>query len=371
MKPVAAHTRECTVEGCDRPARSRKLCSAHYCRWKAGQPLDSPIAPRRTPDPEVRFWKMARWGQPSDFRPELGPCLIWTGADNGNGYGQFSVKGRNTYAHRYAWERKHGLITGDLTVDHLCRVRCCVNVDHMELTDRLDNYLRGVATRDSCPNGHEYTADNLYTKPGKPGVRLCKQCKDDTGRRGALRRTLAFQGVEEQRSKFDAAERDRLVIEVVERRLTVGQAAEQLGCAYKYMDKLVTREAKARGVLSRRHHKGPIVYQGWTQGKTRVAVQERSNGVCERCDLARATEMHHRKNRSQSGQWHPANILHLCSLCHVEITAEPEMSRHYGWALAQHRTPADIPVLRRGVWVLLADNGDIQQIPEPAGGRVA
>ena len=30
-------------EGCGRVARSRGWCSSHYRRWRAGQPLDTPI----------------------------------------------------------------------------------------------------------------------------------------------------------------------------------------------------------------------------------------------------------------------------------------------------------------------------------------
>lgn len=308
-------------------------------------------------DPEVRFARATRWGEPSDHRPDLGPCLLFLGADNGNGYGQFSYNGKNGYAHRYAWERVHGPIPGKLTIDHLCRVRCCVNVEHMELTERLENYLRGVATRDSCPNGHKYTPKNLYTKPDKPGVRLCRKCRDKTSRSGALRRTKAYKGITDQRFKFDVAERDRLVVEVVEDRLTVRQAAEKLGCAYKYMDKLVGREARARGIPSRRHHKGPILYEGWTERKTRVAVHARSNGVCERCDKAPGMEMHHRKNRSQLGKWHPANIVHLCKLCHVEITAEPKESMASGFTVRSGQSPADVPILYRGHWAILDDDG--------------
>lgn len=322
-------------------------------------------------DPELRFSRATRWGKPSDHRPDLGPCLLYLGADNGNGYGQFSYGGKNGYAHRYAWERVHGPIPGDLTVDHLCRVRNCVNVEHLELTDRVDNYLRAVAVRDECPNGHRYSAGNLIEKPDRPGVRFCRRCETDTMKRGGLRRTNAYKGISDSRSKFDLSERDRLVVEVVERRLTVAAAAEKLGCAYKYMDKLVSREAKARGVLSRRKHKGPILFEGWTECKTRIVVRERSNGVCERCDRARATDMHHRKNRSQGGLWHPANIVHLCALCHVEITAEPEASIQSGFTVRQSHDPKARRVFRREQWVFLDDEGGWRPAPEPVEGQAS
>ncbi len=96
---------------------------------------------------------------------------------------------------------------------------------------------------------------------------------------------------------------------------------------------------------------------GWTETKTRPVVRERSNGVCEKCDRARATEMHHRKNRSQGGLWHPANIVHLCSLCHVEVTCQPAEARECGFAVFSHQNPAAEPLLYRGVLTLLDNDG--------------
>ncbi|WP_259641850.1 hypothetical protein [Mycobacterium persicum] len=194
-------------------------------------------------------------------------------------------------------------------------------------------------------------------------MRLCRKCREQTSRNGGLRRTQAYQGGKDRRAKFDIAERDRLVVEVVERRLTVREAAEQLGCAYKYMDKLVIREAKARGVAKRRGHRGPILCDGWTEGKTRVAVHERSNGACELCDERRAQDMHHRRNQSQSGKWHPANILHLCRLCHVKITADPKWAHEFGFTLWHGEEPTQTPVLYRHHLVMLDDVGGFADHP--------
>lgn len=41
---------ECAIEACDRPARKRGLCAAHYDRWRMAIELDSPIGnPGRRP----------------------------------------------------------------------------------------------------------------------------------------------------------------------------------------------------------------------------------------------------------------------------------------------------------------------------------
>ena len=204
-------------------------------------------------DPELRFLRAVRWWKPSAHRPDLGDCLIYCGADNGNGYGQFSYKGKNGYAHRYAWERVNGPIPNNLTVDHLCRVRRCVNIEHLELVPGVENYLRGVRIRTHCPKGHEYTDENLYVKESQPGRRYCKTCLKDTSRRCGERRTNAARGLPDSRIKYNPVLREELANAVVDGKLTVSQAAERLGCAPKYMDKRARLVARARGIKNRRN----------------------------------------------------------------------------------------------------------------------
>jgi len=221
----------------------------------ATQNLPEPIdlsCNRGVTDPEVRFERAVIPWKPSAHRPDLGPCLIYAGADNGNGYGQFRYNGRNGYAHRYAWERVHGPIADDLTVDHLCRVRRCVNIAHLELVEAVENYLRGVRTRNHCPNGHEYTQENIHRKRGQEQRRICKICKEETSRRGQARRTNSAKGLPDSRIKYDTVLRDRLANDVVDKKLTPTQAAEILGCNAKYMDKRARIAARARGIKNRR-----------------------------------------------------------------------------------------------------------------------
>lgn len=42
------------------------------------------------------------------------------------------------------------------------------------------------------------------------------------------------------------------------------------------------------------------------------AVQERSGGLCERCLVMPATEIHHRRYLSRGGKHNVANLIHLC-----------------------------------------------------------
>lgn len=68
-------------------------------------------------------------------------CWIWK-AGRGNGYGQAWWQSRVQYAHRIAYTLTKGKISADLTVDHLCMNRLCVNSDHLELVSREENVRR-------------------------------------------------------------------------------------------------------------------------------------------------------------------------------------------------------------------------------------
>lgn len=76
----------------------------------------------------------------------------------------------------------------------------------------------------------------------------------------------------------------------------------------------------------------------------RRIVYERSGGRCERCGMARAAEWHHRRNRSQGGQWTPSNGLHLCTPCHHWVTVHPAESYDEGWMLRAGSPPESTPV---------------------------
>jgi hypothetical protein len=78
------------------------------------------------------------------------PCWVWNGALSSRGYGatRDNEKGsRKVPAHRYFWERENGPVPEGLQLDHLCRVRACVNPDHMEPVTAAENVRRGANTR--------------------------------------------------------------------------------------------------------------------------------------------------------------------------------------------------------------------------------
>lgn len=111
-------------------------------------------------------------------------CWNWIGEVNDKGYGRIQIEGRRMSAHIFFYELFNGKISNGLELDHICRVRNCVNPKHLEPVTHSENVKRAWAIRikntPNCPNGHAYDEKNLYIfsekKTGKKW-RLCRKCR--------------------------------------------------------------------------------------------------------------------------------------------------------------------------------------------------
>ena len=172
---------------CGRAVYARSFCSKHYARWRTtGDPLlKLKRGPLRVVDPALRFWpKVDKHGPISEHAPELGPCWIWTAwVSPRNGYGTFGFGRRNNsgYAHRWSYEQANGPVPEGLELDHLCRVRHCVNPAHLEAVTHAENVRRAAAFVTCCPQGHPYNDTNTYIGPN--GKRRCRVCAREHDRR--------------------------------------------------------------------------------------------------------------------------------------------------------------------------------------------
>jgi hypothetical protein len=106
-------------------------------------------------------------------------CIEWD-EEGRAGYGSFWHDKKNHLAHRWHWQQVKGLIPFGLQLDHLCRNRRCVNLDHLEVVTSKENTLRGEspiakqARQTHCMRGHEFTPENIVHKKG--GGRECRIC---------------------------------------------------------------------------------------------------------------------------------------------------------------------------------------------------
>jgi hypothetical protein len=122
------------------------------------------------------FWRKVK------LCPDRG-CWLWTGHTK---YGYAVTKsirnGRQymTGGHRLAYIALVGEVPAGLQLDHLCRVRNCVNPAHLEPVTLRENQMRGVgfvavnAAKTHCSRGHAFDERNTYFWRGH---RHCIACR--------------------------------------------------------------------------------------------------------------------------------------------------------------------------------------------------
>ncbi len=170
----------CSVDGCERPSYGRSgMCAMHYQRRRLLGNVGE-AAPRfmQGATVEERFWaKVDKAGPLPDFAPHLGPCWLWTASlFTQSRYGLLKVSDTNRGAHVVSYELVVGPVPAGLELDHLCRVRHCVNPSHLEPVTHQENARRGIyGMQTECLRGHNLM-DPANLVPNKRGVRQCREC---------------------------------------------------------------------------------------------------------------------------------------------------------------------------------------------------
>lgn len=130
----------------------------------------------RGPDPLpplVRLMRRVRVDEDSG-------CWLWQGAiGKKSGYGRIRVGSRiddsvkTLQTHRLSYELHVGPIPEGLDLDHLCRVRHCLNPEHLEPVSRRVNAYRGDnPPKVTCFREHPVERQVFYS-----GVRKCLDCQ--------------------------------------------------------------------------------------------------------------------------------------------------------------------------------------------------
>lgn len=112
----------CGFSECDRPVKSVGLCDTHRRQASHGVAL----RPIRAWNTSEVFWSKVQ---------KSGECWMWTGKQNGHGYGI----GRGGGSHRQSWIMANGPIPNGLYVLHHCDTPLCVRPDHLFLGTKGDN----------------------------------------------------------------------------------------------------------------------------------------------------------------------------------------------------------------------------------------
>ncbi len=106
-------------------------------------------------------------------------CWEWMGARAG-GYGQFAAPDHvhsMRMTHRWFYQHVFGPLPEDIQLDHLCRNRACLRLDHLEPVTPAENIRRGERwgpPQTHCKRGHEYTEANTYRNAHG---RSCRECQ--------------------------------------------------------------------------------------------------------------------------------------------------------------------------------------------------
>ena len=117
-------------------------------------------------------------------------CWEWTATKIHNGYAVLTIFSRQHLVHRLLWEwANRRPFPSGLEADHLCRVRHCVNPDHIEPVTALENnHRRVLVAKTHCPKGHPYSEENTrFTRGGYKTCRTCERvrCRNYQRRRRA------------------------------------------------------------------------------------------------------------------------------------------------------------------------------------------
>lgn len=138
--------------------------------------------------PKPTWWAERFWAKVDKRRQPK--CWLWKGATTRKGYGVITTRLKQEYVHRLSYRLHNGPIPEGRQIDHLCRVRNCVNPRHLEAVTSKTNVLRGNAPsainarKRTCIRGHSLSGPDSRVE--LDGSRRCLICARRHNRRWIL-----------------------------------------------------------------------------------------------------------------------------------------------------------------------------------------
>ena len=109
-------------------------------------------------------------------------CIEYPWCLNKRGYGLMNYYGARPLVHRVSYELfNNSKIIKGYEIDHICRVRNCINPNHLEMVTKQENLRRArifLKVSTHCRRGHELSNDNIYYLQRGNGkkYRQCIKC---------------------------------------------------------------------------------------------------------------------------------------------------------------------------------------------------
>lgn len=106
------------------------------------------------------------------IRDDDSGCWLWKRSLSSDGYGWASLNNKTAQAHRLVYRLLRGEPPEGLVLDHLCRVRHCVNPAHLEPVTPRENLLRSENTPAGAKHCGKCGGDFIELR----GQRRCPAC---------------------------------------------------------------------------------------------------------------------------------------------------------------------------------------------------
>ena len=106
-------------------------------------------------------------------------CWLWLGSLKPDGYSRFNAR---ISGHQASFSHWKGQVPEGKEIDHICRMRCCVNPAHLQAITHRENVAKSGAwefnTRKThCPKGHPYSGNNLYVHGTNRQCLVCRRAR--------------------------------------------------------------------------------------------------------------------------------------------------------------------------------------------------